>query len=98
MQQNTGARGGCILATITMGITLCILIAGLAILFTENVRGAELPNLITDGRVDHSMDLKHFGTYSTAYYRKRWARMCKGGGRYVAMAEAYDMGLPQPCK
>lgn len=29
--------------------------------------------------------------------KKHWKILCKGGGRYEAMAEAYDMGMPNPC-
>jgi hypothetical protein len=37
-----------------------------------------------------------FGTYSQAYLErqqaKRWKELCKGGGRYQAMSEAYEAG------
>lgn len=43
-----------------------------------------------------------FGTYSKAYIdrqdAKRWAELCKGGGRYQAMAEAFEKGKPNPCE
>jgi hypothetical protein len=43
-----------------------------------------------------------FGTYSQAYLdrqqAKRWKELCKGGGRYQAMSEAYSAGKPDPCK
>jgi hypothetical protein len=43
-----------------------------------------------------------FGTYSQAYLdrqqAKRWKELCKGGGRYQAMSEAYEAGKPDPCK
>lgn len=42
-----------------------------------------------------------FGTYSKAYLDrqqvKRWKELCKGGGRYQAMSEAYEAGKPDPC-
>jgi len=42
-----------------------------------------------------------FGTYSKAYLdrqqAKRWKQLCKGGGRYQAMSEAYEAGKPDPC-
>jgi hypothetical protein len=43
-----------------------------------------------------------FGTYSQAYLdrrqAKRWKELCKSGGRYQAMSEAYSVGKPDPCK
>jgi hypothetical protein len=43
-----------------------------------------------------------FGTYSQAYLdrqqAKSWKELCKGGGRYRAMSEAYSVGKPDPCK
>lgn len=42
-----------------------------------------------------------FGTYSQKYLdrsqAKRWKELCKGGGRYQAMSEAYEAGKPYPC-
>lgn len=38
-----------------------------------------------------------FGTFSPQYYAKRWKKLCKGAGRYTAMAEAYEQGQPDPC-
>lgn len=38
-----------------------------------------------------------FGTFSPQYYAKRWKKLCKGAGRYTAMAEAYEQGRPDPC-
>jgi hypothetical protein len=42
-----------------------------------------------------------FGVYSRAYVdrqqAKRWRELCKGGGRYQAMSEAYEAGKPDPC-
>jgi len=42
-----------------------------------------------------------FGTYTRAYVdrqqAKRWRDLCKGGGRYQAMSEAYEAGKPNPC-
>jgi len=35
--------------------------------------------------------------YSDHFYARRWAKLCKGGGRYVAMAEAHELGKPNPC-
>lgn len=31
------------------------------------------------------------------WLQKRWRELCKGGGRYQAMGEAYEMGRPDPC-
>ena len=43
-----------------------------------------------------------FGTFSQAYLdrqqAKRWKELCKGGGRYQAMIEAYSVSKPDPCK
>jgi hypothetical protein len=43
-----------------------------------------------------------FGTYSQFYLdrrqAKRWKELCKSGGRYQAMSEAYSVGKPDPCK
>jgi len=43
-----------------------------------------------------------FGTYSKAYTERaqarRWKDLCKGGGRYQAMSEAYEAGKPDPCR
>ena len=43
-----------------------------------------------------------FGSYSKAYQDraqlKRWRELCRGGGRYLAMAEAYDARKPDPCQ
>jgi hypothetical protein len=47
---------------------------------------------------EESTALGAFGTYSTNYMQRRWARLCKGGGRYQAMAEAYERGRPNPCR
>lgn len=42
-----------------------------------------------------------FGTYSQKYLdkqqAKRWKQLCRGGGRYQAMSEAYQAGKPDPC-
>ncbi|MDI1264033.1 MAG: hypothetical protein PS018_12335 [bacterium] len=42
-----------------------------------------------------------FGTYSKAYQDhaqlKRWRSLCRGGGRYQAMSEAYEARKPDPC-
>ena len=42
-----------------------------------------------------------FGTYTQAYLdraqARRWTELCKGGGRYQAMSEAYESGKPDPC-
>jgi len=42
-----------------------------------------------------------FGAYSQAYVdrqqARRWRELCKGGGRYQAMSEAYEAGKPDPC-
>lgn len=35
--------------------------------------------------------------YHEKWLKERWATLCKGGGRYQAMAEAYEMGRPDPC-
>lgn len=67
---------------------------------TDTATGADLvlPVEITEGRSrGPTMNLNRFGHYSMNYYRKRWVSLCKGGGRYVAMAEAYDMRQPNPC-
>lgn len=42
-----------------------------------------------------------FGTYTQRYLDRqqlrRWQELCRGGGRYQAMSEAYDLGKPNPC-
>jgi hypothetical protein len=32
------------------------------------------------------------------FLSKRWKVMCAGAARYAAMAEAYDLGKPDPCQ
>jgi hypothetical protein len=46
---------------------------------------------------DPSVPLGAFGTYSTNYLHRRWARMCKGPARYDATREAFNHGRPNPC-
>lgn len=59
---------------------------------------AELPYVIMHGYSrPQSMVLNKFGVYTPKYYERRWKKLCQGGGRYVAMAEAFDMNKPQPC-
>lgn len=53
---------------------------------------------LTPPPFEESATLGTFGTYSTNYMRRRWARLCKGGGRYQAMSEAYERGLANPCR
>lgn len=61
-------------------------------------RSAELPYVIMHGYSrPQSMVLNKFGVYTPKYYERRWKKLCQGGGRYVAMAEAFDMKKPQPC-
>lgn len=98
MTQSTGPRGVVIIGTVTVGITLCMIVAGLAILFTEKVHGAELPDVIKCGTSVCDGDVSGFGRYSDRYYARRWKRMCNGSARYAAMREAYEMHKPQPCK
>ena len=49
----------------------------------------------------YGMGSTKFGTYTKAYEDKqdlkRWKKLCEGGGRYQAMAEAYDKHKPDPC-
>ena len=35
--------------------------------------------------------------YGDHYYERRWRIMCLGPARYDAMAEAYELGRPNPC-
>ncbi len=69
-------------------------------LLTFDPRGArganlDLPDLIVHGK--DSAHIDRFGAYADHYYYRRWARLCKGAGRYDAMREAYDLGKPDPC-
>jgi hypothetical protein len=82
-------------------VALACLVLGLAVgLIARRAHGADiyaLPNEIKHGRSMPDGDISTFGTYSPAYYRSRWSRMCKGPQRYDAMREAYDMQRPDPC-
>jgi len=55
----------------------------------------------TQARAYMSNQQPMFGTYSQKYLdrqqAKRWKELCKGGGRYQAMSEAYEAGKPDPC-
>jgi hypothetical protein len=35
--------------------------------------------------------------YGDEYYKRRWEKLCMGGGRYQAMAEAHELRKPNPC-
>jgi len=37
-------------------------------------------------------------SYGDQYYARRWNKLCRGGGRYQAMAEAHEIGKPNPCE
>lgn len=81
-------------------VALVCLALGIAVaLIARRTHGAEisLPNEIRYGRSLPDGDISRFGTYSAAYYRSRWTRMCKGPQRYDAMREAYDRKQPDPC-
>lgn len=56
-----------------------------------------LPPEITMG-YSYDRPIGLFGTYSTHYMQRRWARMCKGPMRYEAMREAFELGRPNPCR
>ena len=64
--------------------------------------GAVITAVLYFGPKAFSMGSTQFGTYTQAYLdrkdAKRWKELCKGGGRYQAMAEAYDKGKPSPCR
>lgn len=80
------------------GALLCLL----AFFSMPSARAADLrlPPEITIGRsvdYDYGPQLGAFGTYSDAYLRKRWQRMCRTAARYQAMAEAYEHGKHNPC-
>lgn len=67
----------------------------MAVIFATNktVKGAEV--------VDQQPGFGKFDVHSKRYLerqQRRWRQLCKGGGRYQAMAEAYEMGKPSPCK
>lgn len=81
-------------------VALACLALGLAVaLVARRANGAEisLPNEVLYGRSMPDGSIGTFGTYSAAYYQRRWKRMCKGPARYTAMGEAYDMRRPDPC-
>lgn len=81
-------------------VALACLALGLAVaLVARRAHSADfpLPNEIEHGRSRVDGPIDAFGTYSAAYYRSRWSRMCKGPGRYDAMREAYERQLPDPC-
>ena len=67
----------------------------------DEARGAEidlpLPPEVTLG-YSYDRPMGVFGTYSTNYLRRRWARMCKGPDRYEAMREAFELGKENPCR
>ena len=67
-------------------------------LIAHKAKGADLPYEILHGHSRPTMALNKFGTYSAKYYQRRWKKLCLGGGRYVAMAEAYEQRKPSPCQ
>lgn len=76
---------------VLLGVSIALLVGALALLFQTRARAADLgllPPTITNS----------FGTYTPAYYKRRWKTLCKGGGRYQAMSEAYGLGMPDPCR
>lgn len=81
---------------LTILFSLGMLVGGLLLfwLIIQPTRGTELavPARPIDG------DISRFGTYSQQYLERRWRRMCSGPARYDAMREAYERGLPQPCR
>lgn len=58
---------------------------------------AVLPPYITCGYRICDGDISKFGRYADHYYARRWKRMCNGPARYMAMSEAYDLGMKNPC-
>lgn len=90
MVNNTGP---CLERLLALAMLLIVIIFTMALM--AGTKAADLP--IQPDRPE-SNDLNRFGRYSDAYYQRRWKRMCKGGGRYVAMSEAYDGRKPDPCQ
>lgn len=80
-------------AALTIGL-LAVLIFFVWAFFTFTARAADmdLPPEITQG---YSISGR---AAMERYYIHRWAQLCKGGGRYQAMSEAYELGRPSPCK
>jgi hypothetical protein len=91
-RMKTGPRGGC--TFLFLGV-IAMLVAGTWAALSADLA---LPNLIVYGRSNpDSMPIGRFGTYSDAYYERRWARMCRGPMRYDAMREAFERGKQNPC-
>jgi hypothetical protein len=84
-------------------IAFSLLVWGLVGAGVQHARGADYictPAQTEAGECLPLIDrpgIRAFGTYSDHYYQRRWARLCKGAGRYDAMREAYDLGKPDPC-
>ena len=62
-----------------------------------DLRLAPLPPEVTLG-YSYDRPIGLFGTYSTHYLQRRWARMCKGSQRYDAMRESFELGKGNPCR
>jgi len=98
---NVGPRGGCLYVALGMFATL--LAASALVSYSifgiiSYARGADLPIPPSPQyRGNPGMDLSKFGVYGDRYYARRWKKLCAGGGRYIAMAEAYDLGKRDPC-
>lgn len=75
----------------------CLMLLFWCALATDKAKAADLalPPEIVIGRPFES---RAFGPHSSLYMKSRWARLCKGGGRYDAMREAYERGLTNPCQ
>ena len=93
-------EGRMIVGIMLICLMLVVVLVGVLIHIPRSL-GAEiaLPREITRGSsFDDTQSLNRFGTYSTRYLERRWARMCKGPARYDAMREAYELGHGMPCK
>lgn len=100
LKNNAGPRGGCTFVMLTITIVLCLLIyAGVSLFVHTRARAADLEIVpLGHSRLFTPTITDSFGTYTPAYYQRRWKKLCKGGGRYEAMSEAYELGMRDPCQ
>lgn len=92
---NTGPRGGC---TFLFAAFMVIVVGCMVPIVVASYVAVQAFVLMATPASSADLPLARFGTYSDAHLRKRWANLCKGGGRYQAMAEAYELGRPDPCQ
>lgn len=85
-------------------VLLCIALWTLAIISIKRAMAVDLViGQSVDGRevIEKQPGFGTFDVHSKKYLerqKRRWRQLCKGGGRYQAMAEAYEMGRSSPCQ